>query len=157
MDVDVSLSQTFQAQAGEVLSFRYIGYVVAEGATEEAYPEGGEDNDLDASARISAHLYDSVGSQTVLFSFNVSAMGSGNEDFYTTGGGWTNISTTITQAGTYDLVFEADAMRMYGPNGTWSTAKAMIGVDNVQLVPEPATLGLLALGSVVALRCRRKA
>lgn len=69
-------------------------------------------------------------------------------------------STLLVPGGgfTRDLQFlgsNLGMVGMYGYSGLSSSAAINANIDNVQLVPEPATLSLLVLGGLAAMRKRR--
>ena len=77
--------------------------------------------------------------------------GNGNQsEFVLSPSSWIEFSCPITEAGQYTIEFKAT------PPGIESASSVVLYVDNVRLIPEPATLSLLALGSLVALRRRRR-
>jgi hypothetical protein len=62
------------------------------------------------------------------------------------------VAYTFASAGTYTLVFEVANSGFYGTNDSY------LGVDNVQLVPEPLSAAgmLLGLGGLVGYLRRRR-
>lgn len=72
------------------------------------------------------------------------------------------IDTTGLPLGTYEIFTDNDAEGIFGPDGI-SNAQVngvktpLFGAGSFNIVPEPATLGLLAIGGLAVLRRRKKA
>lgn len=121
------LSTTFHGEAGQVLSFDYF------------FDFGDVAPNYDSAT---ATLV--VGSdQVTLFEWNTP----GHELGTDTNIDWTSVSHTLTQTGNYTLSFQASDVNI--------GFESILGVDNVQLVPEPTAAGAF-LAAALALRLRRR-
>jgi len=127
-----TLSQSFGAQAGEVLGFDY-------------FFDWGDYHDYDDQSY--GRLYDSSGALVNEF-FHWGAGGTLMGDNYSNVG-WSPQSYTFTTGGTYTLEFGI-------ANQLDSDLASYMGVDNVSVVPAPAAvlLGLLGM-SVAGLKLRK--
>ena len=130
-DVYQTLSQTFTASAGEMLT----GYAFF--STEEYLPF-----DDDGYVRITL-------GNAILFQSSVVALGNTNGN--SSGTPWTPFSYLINNSGTYTL--EAGMRNRFD-----LVQDSVLGIDNVQLksVPEPATLGLWSMGLAGLAFARRR-
>ena len=87
--------------------------------------------------------------------------------YYLDGSTWTPFpSLNLTDTGTVSAVITYAnpvanggtlEFRWFDDNSSATSPDAMIAIDNVLIVPEPATLGLLAVGALALISRRRKA
>ncbi len=123
---NAQISTTFDATAGDVLSFDYF------------FDYGDVNPNFDTAVgtlTIGAN-------QTTLFEWNTAGHQLGTDNNVD----WTTVTHTLTEAGQYTLTFRtSDANAGF---------ESILGVDNVSLVPEPSALTLLALGAIGLLRRR---
>jgi len=145
------LEQEFAAEAGEVLRFSWAGFYSARGLDDAGVY-------CEAFARISVLLYEAqYGPGSPMYDAGLTGSALGGDSSSQSTGGWVAESWTIPSAGDYVLRFYAEGEIMGDQPGGMEMPDAMaqIGADHVRLVPEPATLVLLAVGGWAVLRRRR--
>jgi len=158
-----SLSQTFWAEAGDVSSFMVIYHVIAQSYVWEShyFPE-------DPPIQ---HYVTAEASAMVIFTNTQTdewecmplsdAWAGGGENMGSFQRDWTNMSHQFVSPGMYQVNYRAEA-RLFGefpeypPDPMACYARSWMGLDDVQIIPEPATLSLLALGGLAVLRQRRR-
>ena len=76
--------------------------------------------------------------------------------FPTTAGDWTAVSGGTDIAATLAGITEIRILSAAAPSWQGETVAAELHVDNIRAIPEPATLGLLAIAALGCLRFRRR-
>lgn len=76
----------------------------------------------------------------------------GSRLVYDVSGGTGSYSASLNFGSGYDYLAMRIGIYATGQDGGWGED---IGIDNVSIVPEPATVGMLGLGALVALMTRR--
>ena len=76
--------------------------------------------------------------------------------FPTTAGDWTAVSGGADIAATLAGITEVRILSAAAPSWQGETVAAELHVDNIRAIPEPATLGLLAIAALGCLRFRRR-
>ncbi len=140
-----SLSQTFNARAGDILEFSYFFDV----SPFNENLEGGDPR-FDGAVGALADQDGRIVPDGVLFQYNLPNSDlPNNENIGSRDIPWTNVDYTLPADGEYTLLFAvADASGSF---------ESILGVDAVSVIPSPGASALLALSGLACLRRRRAA